>query len=140
VFVDEALLVELGSAAFTPAELIALGKSRFNDRKMALFAATPLLHGLQLWITGADYVLLDEKGYLCSTTDQTLTLRLCRFESLHGPGTTRALLRQPVVDPTAAVFFVEAKKRVPLPPNVPSTRDEKRALSPSVFAELLRQI
>lgn len=138
---DEKKLLETRDQLGLESELPSLVLSRLNERREALMAATPKLWGLNLWISGENYVLLDEKGFLASTKNVELVLRLIRFESTLGPGATRALLARPIIDPVAAIFIAEAKKRLPLPPNIPTGEGRaKTALNPSVFADLLKQL
>ena len=138
---DEKKLLETRDALELESELPALVLSRLHDRREALMAATPKLWGLNLWINGASYVLLDERGYVASTIKLEVMLKLIRFESTLGPGTVRQLLARPIIDPLTAIFFAEAKKRLPLPPNTPSDETKNRPrLNPTIFADLLRQL
>lgn len=138
---DEKRLIEARDAFGLEPELPALVLSRLNDRREALMAATPKLWGMSLWINGETYVLLDEKGYVASTKNVELALRLIKFESTLGPGAVRTLLARPIVDPVAAIFIAESKKRLPLPPNTPTGEHRaQRALNPQVFADLLKQL
>lgn len=132
--------------AFAAAELSlddevlqTLQRSQVNDRREALMASTGKIWGLNVWIKGDDYVLLDEKGFVCSTRKWSLVAVLCQFESAQGSGALRSLLRRPIKDPYAAIFLANPPKRLPPPVNTP-TLPSKPTMAPDRFASLLGEI
>lgn len=110
--------------------------------KEALMASRPDLWGLGLWTDGRTYFLLDSKGFITSTEDGALALRLVSFESQKGPGALRALLARPSLGPTAGIRVVPSAYRPKDP--VPAVKDDssqkplrRRRLSEAEFAKLL---
>jgi len=131
---------ELGLQPHLP----TLTLSSVSEKKESLMAFRAGLWGLQIWITGEVIVLLDEKGFVCSTENKPLTFALCRFESTHGPGALRAVLRRNVVAPYG-IEVLRAKynpgQKVPAVASQPySPASQRRKLSSADFQKLLSEI
>lgn len=119
---------------------VRLQRTRLPEHKEALLAATPELHGLRVWVNGTDAVLIDERGYVCSTKSVVEVILLCRFESTMGPGALRALLSRPVVDPYAAVSILAPRftlKQKPVEHAKTSPKAPRRILSSVDMSKLL---
>lgn len=137
---DEKLLAAAASELSLDETIIQeLQKSQVNDRREALMASTGKIWGLNVWIKYPDYVLLDEKGFVCSTRRWSLVQVLCDFESVQGSGALRALLRRPIKDPYAGIFLAQPPKRAAPPPNLP-TPPGKPTVAPDRFKNLLGEI
>ena len=107
-------------------------------------AFRPSLWGLHVWITGEDIILLDEKGYVCSTKNKLLAFALVGFESKFGPGALRVVLKRSVLDPLALVRKeapkYNPKASVPFAKTSPEVKLRRRKLSPADFLKLLGEI
>lgn len=125
-------------------DLGALIRNGIEARKEQLFAATPRLHGLQLWVDGPRYNLLDEKGFVCWTDDHEQAISLCRLESILGPGAVRTLLKKEPIDPLAAVVaYAAIYRRIPKPVEKKEKTGHATkgaSLSPEIFKNLLEDL
>ena len=122
-----------------------LGASSTEERKASIMAFRPALWGLHVWCSGDLHVLLDEKGFVCSTKNKLLVLALVGFESTHGPGALRTVLSRPLLDPLAAVRSETSRYNPKAAvPAVKAPQPEKslkrRKLLPAEFAKLLEGI
>lgn len=132
--------IDAAIAYFELGEMLpGLQASRVSSRREGLMAATAKIWGLNLWIDGGTFILLDERGFLCSSLVLGQVIRLCTVESILGPGAVRAILSRPIIDPNSEIFVVESRKRVPLPPNAVAPKNKPR-LDPAVFAALLKEL
>jgi hypothetical protein len=140
---SDKLMVKFYEAGLLP-HLGVLQGATYGEKKEALMAFRPALWGVHVWVTGDTFVLCDEKGYLTHLlhAQTTVLVELLRFESTQGPGALRAVLKRPLLDPSAAVQRPKSsynpKAEVP---RVKVEKDPKplrrRKLSPSDFAKLL---
>lgn len=110
--------------------------------KEPLMAFRAEIWGLGLWYSGREYLILDEKGFLTKTPDGSLALRLISFESVHGPGALRAVLKREILNPQGAVQVLKTKFNPSAP--VPAAKPEpipkplrRRKIDPAEFSKLL---
>jgi len=114
-----------------------------TGRVAQTMAAAGHCYGLRVWLSGNTAVLIDTKGFVCSTTDWADVLLAIRFESIMGPGALRALLARPVIDPMAAITLFKSKFNFqPLPAHKGGevSANAKRSLSRDAFNDLLNKI
>lgn len=123
--------------------LSSLHSSRSLKAPQMAFA--PRLWGLQVWSDGRAFFLLDERGFVCSTEDEGLALKLILFESIEGPGALRAVLSRPVISPMSTVQVLESRFRPKAP--VPAAKAEpspkplrRRKLSEGELSNLLKDL
>lgn len=136
------LLLKAQAFGLTP-HLPTLSATSFS--KASLMAFRPGLWGLQVWISGENFFLLDEKGFVCQTDQMDLTILLISFESKEGPGAVRTLLSREILSPTSAVKVLTSKFNPKA--EVPSVKPEpaprplrRRKLSDADFAALLKDL
>ena len=123
--------------------LSALHSSRSLKAPQMAFA--PRLWGLQVWSDGRAFFLLDERGFVCSTSDESLAMQLILFESIQGPGALRAVLSRPVINPLSTVQILESRFRpkdpVPAVKAQPSPKPlRRRKLSEDELSNLLKDL
>ena len=116
-----------------------------HSTKEALMAFRPGLWGLQIWISGKDFTLLDERGFLCKVDQAHLALALVTFESTEGPGACGEVLGREGVPPSSGVRVLTSKfnpkAEVPAVAPEPVPRPlRRRKLSSSDFANLLKDL
>lgn len=105
-------------------------------------AAAGHCYGLRVWLSGTTAALIDERGFVCSTTDVGELMLCLRFESTLGPGALRALLSKPIIDPLAAVQLFQSRFSFkPLPEHKGGESvNAKRSLSREAFKSILDKI
>lgn len=139
---EEELSLRAHTFGLTPhLPLLSLSKTT----KAPQMAFRPGLWGLQIWISGEELFLLDEKGFLCSTPSASLALSLITFESLEGPGSLRVVLNRETLNPLSAVKVITPKynPKAPVPSAPPEASPRplrRRKLSEADFSALLKDL
>lgn len=134
------------SLGLNPGDILSI-QSATARRKAPLMAASAPLWGLNLWISGSEYILLDTKGFVAVTFDSEVALALCTLESRLGPGATRCLLQVPVIDPMAAITALDPRFTTRVKPvedrhkiNPKAPREKPKGVKPSLAPEVLASL